>query len=332
MSMKRREFITLLGGAAATWSLATRAQQPERMRKIGALMNFAANDEEGKARVVAFAQALQKLGWTEGRNLRTDTRWAAADDADHYRRYSEELVALAPDVILASASPSVAALQRITRSIPIVFAYVIDPVGAGYVTSMARPGANITGFTSFEYSLSGKWLELLKEIAPNLSRVAVVREPSIASGIGQFAAIQSAASSSGVDLSAIDPRDAGEMERAIAAFASEPNGGVIVTASGSAVTHRELIISLMMRYHLPNVYPFRYYSAIGGLASYGPDSIEYFKLAATYVDRILRGEKPAALPVQAPTKYQLVINLKTAKALGIDVPATLLARADEVIE
>ena len=329
--MRRREFITLLG-SAATWPLAARAQHAgERMRRIGVLMNIPSNDEEGQARITAFAQALQKLGWTEGGNVRTHTRWAA-DDVDRYRRYAEELVALTPDVILASGSPSVEALLRVTRSVPIVFANVIDPVGAGFVTSMARPRGNTTGFTAYEYSISGKWLELLKEFAPNVTRIAVLREPSIAAGIGQFAAIQSAASSSGVELSAIDSRDTGEIERALAAFAHEPNGGVIITASSSAVTHRELIISLAMRYRLPNVYPFRYYPASGGLASYGPDTIAEFKRASVYVDRILKGEKPADLPVQAPTKYETVINLKTAKALGLSVPEMLLARADEVIE
>jgi len=263
--------------------------------------------------------------------VRTHTRWAA-DDVDRYRRYAEELVALTPDVILASGSPSVEALLRVTRSVPIVFANVIDPVGAGFVTSMARPRGNTTGFTAYEYSISGKWLELLKEFAPNVTRIAVLREPSIAAGIGQFAAIQSAASSSGVELSAIDSRDTGEIGRALAAFAHEPNGGVIITASSSAVTHRELIISLATRYRLPNVYPFRYYPASGGLASYGPDTIAEFKRASVYVDRILKGEKPADLPVQAPTKYETVINLKTAKALGLSVPEMLLARADEVIE
>ena len=330
MRMKKREFITLLGGAAA-WPLAARAQQREQVRKIGVLMNFPSGDEEGQARVTAFAQALQKLGWTEGKDARIDTRWAA-DDADRYRRYSEELLALTPDVILASGSPSVEALLRITRSVPIVFANVIDPVGAGFVTSMARPRGHVTGFTAFEYSISGKWLELLKEIRPNLTRVAVLREPSLAAGIGQFAAIQSAAASSGVELSAIDSRDAGEIERALGEFVHEPNGGVIITASSSAVTHRELIISLATRYRLPNVYPFRYYPASGGLASYGPDTIAEFKRASVYVDRILKGEKPADLPVQAPTKYETVINLKTAKALGLSVPEMLLARADEVIE
>ena len=329
--MRRREFIVLVGGGVAAWTLGAPAQQPERIRKIGVLMNLSSEDPEGQARVKAYTQALQKLGWIEGSNVHTETRWAA-DDADRYRRYSEELVALPPDVILASAGPSVAALQRVTHSVPIVFVNVIDPVGTGFVNSMARPGGNATGFTAFEYSLSGKWLELLKEIAPKLTRVAVLREPSSAAGIGQFAAIQAMASSSGVELSVIDPTDTSGIERAFAAFAHQPNGGVIVTASASAVAHRELIISLLMRYRLPNVYPFRYYGANGGLASYGPDSIEIYSRAAGYVDRILKGAMPANLPVQAPTKYRVVINLKTAKALGLSVPASLLARADEVIE
>jgi putative ABC transport system substrate-binding protein len=251
---------------------------------------------------------------------------AIADTQKNWSRW------LTPDVVLASGSPSVEALLRVTRSVPIVFANVIDPVGAGFVTSMARPRGNTTGFTAYEYSISGKWLELLKEFAPNVTRVAVLREPSLAAGIGQFAAIQSAASSSGAELSAIDSRDASEIERALAAFAQEPNGGVIIAASSSAVTHRELIISLALRYRLPNVYPFRYYPLSGGLASYGPDTIAEFKRASAYVDRILKGEKPADLPVQAPTKYEMVINMKTAKAIGIDVPPTLIARADEVIE
>jgi putative ABC transport system substrate-binding protein len=289
--MRRREFIAFVGGGVAASALAARAQQPERIRKIGMLMNFSAEDPEGQARVKAYAQALQKLGWIEGSNVRTETRWA--DDADRYRRYSEELVALAPDVIVASGSASVVALQRVTHSVPIVFANVIDPVGAGFVTSMARPGGNATGFTAFEYSLSGKWLELLKEIAPNLTRVAVLREPSNAAGIGQFAAIQAMASSSGVELSVIDPTDTSGIERAFAALAHQPNAGVIVTASASTAVHRELIISLLIRYRLPNVYYARYYSTNGGLASYGPDSIENFARAAGYVDRILKGAMPA---------------------------------------
>jgi putative tryptophan/tyrosine transport system substrate-binding protein len=331
--MRRREFIAVVGGGLAGWPLVARAQRLEQIRKIGTLVNFPSEDPEGQARVKAFAQTLQKLGWMEGNNIRTETRWAS-DDANRYHRYSEELVALAPDVILASGTPSVAALQRITHNIPIVFAVVIDPVGAGFVTSLARPAGNTTGFTAFEYSISGKWLELLKEIAPNLTRVAVVREP-MAAGIGQFAAIQTMAlaSSSSVELSLIDPSGAGrEIERAFAAFAHEPNGGVIVTAGSSSLTHRELIISLTMRYRLPAVYPFRFYTANGGLASYGPDAIDIYRRAAAYVDRILKGEKPADLPVQAPTKYEFLINLQTAKAIGLNLPPALLARADEVIE
>jgi putative ABC transport system substrate-binding protein len=330
--MKRREFIILLGGTALLVPRTAFAQTTRRMRRIGVLMNFEADEPEGQAREIAFAQELQKLGWTEGRNVQIDTRWAA-DDADRNRRYSAELVALAPDLILASASPSVAALQRVTRNVPIVFANVIDPVGAGYVASLARPGGNTTGFSAFEYSISGKWLELLKEIAPNVTRAAVLRDPALAAGIGQFAAIQALAPPSfGVEMSPIDVRDPGEIERAITAFASERNGGLIVTASPQAVKHRGLIISLATRYRLPNVYAFRYYPASGGLASYGPNAIDDYTRAAAYVDRILKGEKPADLPVQAPTKYELVINLKTAKALGLDIPATVLARADKVIE
>ena len=329
--MRRREFIRLIGAVAVVWPLAALAQQPKGIRRIGVLMNFRANDPEGQARVTAFVQGLQKLGWTDGRNVRFDSRWAE-DVTDGYRRYSEELVELNLDVILASASPSVAALQRVTRSVPIVFANVVDPVGAGYITSLARPGGNSTGFTAYEYSLSGKWLELLKEIAPNVTRVAVLRDAGASAGIGQFAAIQSSASSSRLELSAIDLRDVGETERAIIAFAREPNGGLIVTGSSPAIAHRELIISLATRYRLPNISPFRYHPAIGGLASYGPNSVDNYPRAAAYVDRILKGEKPADLPVQAPTKYEFVINLKPAKALGLTIPPTLLATADEVIE
>jgi putative tryptophan/tyrosine transport system substrate-binding protein len=274
---------------------------------------------------------LQKLGWNEGANVRTDVRWAG-DDAEQYRKYSEELVRLNPNVILASASPSVGALQRVTRSVPIVFANVVDPVGAGYITSLARPGGNTTGFTAFEYSIGGKWLELLKQIAPRVTRIAVIRDPAIAAGIGQFAAIQSAASSSTIELSVIDPRDAGELEQVLNTFAREPNGGVIVTAAASATAHKELLNSLAMRHRLPAIHAFRYMTLGGGLASYGPDTIDIFKRAAIYVDRILKGAKPSELPVQAPTKYELVINLKTAKAIGLTVPPSLLATADEVIE
>ena len=295
-------------------------------------MPLAVDDPEAKARLAAFLDGLQQLGWTDGRNVRIDTRWPGGD-ADRARKYAAELVALAPDVILASSTTGVAALQRITRSVPIVFASVIDPVGAGFVATMARPGGNTTGFSAFEYSLSGKWLELLKEIAPNLTRSAILRDPTLAAGIGQFAVIQAMAPPSlAVELAPIDMHDPGETEHAITAFAREPNGGLIVTASPLAATYRDLIISLATRYRLPNVYGFRYYPASGGLASYGPDTADEFKRAADYVDRILKGEKPADLPVQAPTKYQLVINLKTAKALGLVVPTALLARADEVIE
>jgi putative ABC transport system substrate-binding protein len=329
--MKRREFITLLGGAALVPGTAF-AQATDRMRRIGVLMHFEADEPEGQTRAMAFAQGLKTLGWTEGSNVHIDTRWSA-DDADRGRRYSAELVALAPHVILASASPSVAALQRVTRDVPIVFANVIDPVGAGFVASLARPGGNTTGFSAFEYSISGKWIELLKEIAPNVTRAAVLRDPALAAGIGQFAAIQALAPPSfGVELSPIDVRDPGEIERAITAFANEPNGGLIVTASPQAVKHHDLIISLATRYRLPNVYPFRYYPMSGGLASYGPNAIDDYARAAIYVDRILKGEKPADLPVQTPIKYELVINLRSAKALGLEVPTTVLARADKLVE
>jgi len=327
--VKRREFITLLGGAAAAWSLAAHAQQPDRMRRIGVLMNLAADDAEGQARIAAFVQALQRLGWSDGRNLRIDHRWAAGD-TDRFHRYAEELLALAPDVILAAATPSVQALQQATRTVPIVFAIVADPVGAGFVDSLARPGGNATGFTPFEYGISGKWLELLKEIAPRVTRVAVLRDLTI--GLGQLGAIQSVAPSLGVELTPIGVGDAGQIERTVAAFARSPNGGLIVTASTSAVIHRELIIALAARHKLPAVYYRRYFVASGGLMSYGPDFLDQFRSAASYVDRILRGEKPADLPVQAPTKHELTINLNAAKALGLDVPPMLLARADEVIE
>jgi putative ABC transport system substrate-binding protein len=330
--MQRREFITLLGGAAVAWPRAARAQQADRMRRVGVLDSRAADDPEGQARRAVFLEGLQELGWTDGRNVRIDYRWAAAD-VDRNRKYAAELVALAPDVILASASASVAALRQTTRTVPIVFVNVIDPVGAGLVASLARPGGSATGFTLFEYSLSGKWLGLFKEIAPNLTRIAIVRDPATSAGIGQFAVIQAMAPPSfGVELSLIDVRDPGEIERDVAAFARESNGGLIVTASSGAVVHRELIIMLAARHRLPAVYPFRYFVTSGGLISYGPDTIDQFRQAAGYVDRILKGEKAADLPVQAPTKYELAINLKTAKALGLTVPPSLLARTDEVIE
>jgi putative tryptophan/tyrosine transport system substrate-binding protein len=330
MTVDRREFITLLGGAAA-WPLAARAQQGERVRRIGVLLGFAADNTDGRARLAAFLQSLQQLGWTEGRNMRIDIRWGGGD-AERHRRYAAELVALAPDVILASSSPAVGPLLQATRTIPIVFTAVTDPVGAGFVDSVPRPGGNATGFTSFEYGNSGKWLELLKEIAPGVTRVAVLRDPAIAAGIGQLGAIQSAAPSLGVEVSALNVRDAGEIERAFAAFARSSNGGLIVTSSALAFVHRELIITLAAQHKLPAVYNNRFFVIGGGLISYGPDRFDQFRLAAGYVDRILRGEKPADLPVQAPTKYELTINLKTARALGIDVPPTLLALADEVIE
>ena len=327
--VKRREFVTLVGSAAVAWPLLAHAQQPKR--RIGVLMSTAADDREGQARHAAFVEALGQLGQTEGRNVRIDTRWPVGDAARG--KSAEELVALAPDVLFASGSANVTALQRITRSVPIVFANVIDPVGAGLVASLSRPGGNTTGFSSFDYSLSGKWLELLKEIAPNLTRIAVLRDPALAAGIGQFAVIQAMMPPSfGVELTTIDGRDPGEVELDVTAFAREPNGGLIVTASPSAVTHRDRIISIATRCRLPNVYAYPYYPTSGGLASYGPDPIDEHKRSAAYVDRILKGEKPADLPVQAPTKYEMVINLKTAKALGIIVPATVLARADQVVE
>jgi putative tryptophan/tyrosine transport system substrate-binding protein len=330
--MRRREFITLFGVAALAGPRAARAQQADRVRRVGVLMSRAAGDPEEQARLAGFLRGLQKLGWTDGRNVRIDYRWAAAD-ADRSRTYAAELVALAPDVILSSGSTSVAALLQTTRTVPIVFVNVVDPIGAGYVARLARPGGNATGFTAFEYSLSGKWLELLKEIAPTLTRIAILRDPALASGIGQFAAIQAMAPSSfGVELSPIDVRDGGEIERDVAAFARESNGGLIVTGSSSAAVHRELIVMLAARHRLPAVYPFRYFVTSGGLISYGPDPIDEFRRAASYVDRILKGEKAADLPVQAPTTYELAINLKTAKALGLTLPPSLLARADEVIE
>jgi putative tryptophan/tyrosine transport system substrate-binding protein len=300
--MRRRDFITLLGGAAA-WPLAARAQQPERMRRVGVLMNLAVGDPEGEARVAAFLQALQQLGWSDGRNVRIDYRWAVAD-VGRFHRYAEELVALAPDAILASGTPSVQALQQVTRTVPIVFAQVIDPVGIGFVASLARPGGNITGFSVFEYGLSGKWLELLKEIAPRVTRVAVLRDLTI--GLGQLGAIQSVAPSLGVELTPIGVRDADEIERGIMAFAQGANGGLIATGSTGALFHRGLIVALAARHRLPAVYFGRYFVTDGGLISYGPDFIDLFRRAAGYVDRILKGEKPVDLPVQAPTKYELV--------------------------
>jgi putative ABC transport system substrate-binding protein len=326
----RRAFITLLGGAAA-WPIAARAQQPERMRRICVLMNLAADDQQGQARLAGFQQALQQLGWSDGRNVRIDIRWPTTNDVD-IRRHAAELAALAPDAILAASSPALAALQQATRTVPIVFVNIIDPVGSGFVDSLARPGGNTTGFLLFEYSLSGKWLELLKQIGPNVTRAAVFRDTGNPSGNAQFGAIQIVAPSLGVEVSPINMRDASEIERVVVAFARSANGGLIVTGSPSAAVHRDLIIELAARGKLPAVYYSRYFVIAGGLISYGPDYADQYRRAAGYVDRILKGEKAADLPVQAPTKYELVVNLKTAKALGIDVPATLLARADEVIE
>jgi ABC-type uncharacterized transport system substrate-binding protein len=329
--MNRREVITLIGGAAVAWPLAASAQQPDRMRRIGVLMYFAAGDAEGQARLAAFAQALQQLGWSDGRNLRIDTRWATA--AGDIHRHAAELAALAPDVLVAgTGTPTVAPLLQATRTVPIVFVVVIDPVGAGFVASLAQPGGNATGFTIYEYSMSGKWLELLKEIAPRVTRAAVLRDPAVAFGTGQFGAVQIVAPSLGVEVSPIDVRDADEIERAITAFARGSDGGLIVTGSALANIHRKLITTLAARHRLPAIYAGRQMVTAGGLISYGPDLVDQYRRAAGYVDRILKGEKPADLPVQAPTKFELVINLKTAKALGLEIPPTLLARADEVIE
>jgi putative ABC transport system substrate-binding protein len=327
--VRRREFIGLLGGAAA-WPLVARGQQPERMRRIGVLSGVE-DDAEQRARLAAFLQGLQQLGWTEGRNVRIDTR-AGGGDATIISKYAAELIALAPDVILAIGNATVSPLLQATRTVPIVFPILIDPVGAGFVDSLARPGGNATGFILFEYGIAAKWLELLKQIAPGVTRAAVIRDPAVAAGIGQFGAIQSVAPSFGVELNPVNVRDAGEIERAVAAFARSSNGGLIVTGSALAVVHRALIVTLAARHKLPAVYFDRFFVTAGGLISYGTNQVDQFRRAAGYVDRILKGEKPADLPVQAPTKYELVINLKTAKALGLTVPPALLARADEVIE
>jgi ABC-type uncharacterized transport system substrate-binding protein len=328
--MRRREFIALIGGAAA-WPLAARAQQAERMRRIGMLLPGAADDAEFQTRIGAFLQGLERSGWTIGRNVRIDTRWAGADAAS-IRRHAVDLAALAPDVILAHGESTVAPLLQATRTVPIVFPVVADPVAAGFVDSLARPGGNSTGFMNYEYSMGGKWLELLKEIAPGVTSVAVLRDPGTPTGPAQFGIIQAVAPSLRVEVNPINVRDAGEIERAVTAFARSPNGGLIVTPGPGAQRHRDLIITLAARHKLPAVYHNRYFVTAGGLVSYGPDFIDQYRGAASYVDRILKGEKPADLPVQTPTKYDLVINVKTAKALGLEVPATLLARADEVIE
>jgi putative tryptophan/tyrosine transport system substrate-binding protein len=329
--MRRREIITLIGGAAVAWPLAARAQQSDRIRRVGVLMPLATDDLEAQARYAAFLERLQQLGWTDGRNVHVDARWSAGNAADT-RKYAEELVALAPDVILATGSPGIGSALQATRTIPIVFAIVPDPVGAGHVQSLSHPGGNATGFMMFEYSLCAKWLALLKEIAPGVTRAAVLRDPAIAAGIGQFAVIQSVAPSVGVDVSPVNITDAAEIERAVAAFAHSANGGLISTASALSAIHRDLVITLAAQHKLPAVYQERLYVAGGGLISYGPNFLDQFRRAAGYIDRILKGEKPADLPVQAPTKYDLVVNLKTAKGLGLDIPPAVLARADEVIE
>ena len=325
----RRDFISLLGGATA-WPRVARAQQGERMRRIGVLMNLASDDPEGQGRNAAFLQGLQESGWTVGRNVRIDYRWAAGD-AGRTRRYAADLVEMSPDVILASGGTMVGPLLQATRVVPIVFTLTPDPVGAGHVASLARPGGNATGFTQFEFGFSAKWLELLKQMSPSLTRVAMLRDPAIPAGLGQLGAIQTAAPSFGVEVGSIDVRDASEIERAVGAFA-RGSSGLIVLSSTNAIVHRELIVTLAARHQLPAMYFTRLFVTSGGLMSYGADTIDVHRQAAGYVDRILKGEKPADLPVQVSTKYQLVINMKTAKALGLEVPTTLLARADEVIE
>jgi putative ABC transport system substrate-binding protein len=330
--MRRRALIKLLGGAVAAWPLAARAQQSDRMRRIGVLVGGAAEDDPyTRARKAAFLQGLQQLGWTDGSNVRVEYRWGLGNDAN-IRKYAAELIGLGPDVILVFGSAAAAAMQQATRTIPIVFTAVVDPVGNGFVDSLARPGGNITGFMQFEYNLCGKWLELLKQIAPGLTRAVVFRNSAVAADIGQFAVIQSVAPLLGVEVTPVKGRDAVEIERSIADFARSPNGGLIVTASALAARHQHLLATLAAKYKLPAVYAGRAWVAADGLISYGPDLIDQTRRAASYVDRILKGEKPADLPVQAPTKYELVINLKTAKALGLEVPPMLLARADEVLE
>jgi putative ABC transport system substrate-binding protein len=329
--IRRRKFLATLGGAAAAWPLAARAQQAERIRRIGVLTPLAANDAEGQARLTAFAQGLHHWGWIVGQNVRIEYLWGDGK-LDTMRKYATELVALAPDVILAHSSTAVAPLLQATRTIPIVFTAVADPVGAGYVDSLARPGGNVTGFTVFEYSMGGKWLELLKEVAPRVTRAVVLRDSTIAAGPGLFGAVQALAPSVGVDVRPVDARDAGEIERAVTAFAQSPNGGLVVFGSPGATIHRDLIVTLAAKHRLPATYSARHFATAGGLITYGPDFHDQHRRAASYVDRILKGEKPADLPVQAPTKYELVINLKTAKTLGLTVPPSLLARADEVIE
>jgi ABC-type uncharacterized transport system substrate-binding protein len=328
--MRRREFITLLGGAAA-WPFAAQAQPVDRVRRAGMLLSGTADDPGWQARVAAFVQGLQQSGWIDGRNLQLDIRWSAGIAADALK-HAAELVALAPDVIVASGSSALGPLQQVTRTVPIVFVHVPDPVGGGFVDSLARPGGNATGFLLSEYGLSGKWLELLKEIAPGVTRAAIIRDSALSSGIGQFAAIQSVAPSLGVEVIPVGGPGAFEIERAVAAFARASNGGLIVTGGPLSVVNRDLIVALAARHKMPAIYFERHFVTFGGLISYGPDLVDQYRRSAAYVDRILRGEKPADLPVQAPTKYELVINLKTAKALGLEIPATVLARADGVIE
>ena len=329
--VRRRDFIKFIAGSAAAWPPVAQGQQLERVRRIAVLMNRTAGDPEGQARLAAFQQALQQLGWNDGGNVRVDIRWGE-DNIDRERRYAAELVALAPDIILASGTVSVTALQPVSGTVPIVFAVVTDPVGAGFVDNLAHPGGNITGFMIYEYSLAGKWLELLKQIAPHVTRVVVLRDPTNPSGIAVFGAIRATAQSLGMQVNPVGIRDAGEIERALATLAPSGQGGLIVTPNASGAVQRDFIVSLAARYKLPAIYPFRYLVQSGGLMSYGTDLVDQFRLAAGYVDRILKGEKPADLPVQAPTKYQMAINLKTAKALGLNVPNTLIGLADEVIE
>jgi putative tryptophan/tyrosine transport system substrate-binding protein len=328
--IRRRELVVALGSAAAAWPLAARSQPGERARRIGVLMNLSENDPEAQGLVAAFREGLAQLGWIDGRNVRIDYRWSAGD-LDRIRRYAAELVALPPEVILAYGGSTVGPLQQVTRTVPIVFVEVIDPVGAGFVMGLARPGGNTTGFSLFEFGIAGKWLELLKQITPHMTRAVVIRDPSSPGGGGQVGAIQALAPSLRVEVTSVGLRDAGEIQRAVT-VAREANGGLIVTVSPLATVNRELIITLAAQHRVPTVYPLRYFATSGGLSSYGPERLEPYRRAPSYVDRILKGEKPAELPVQPPTKYELVINLKTAKALGLEVPPTLLARADEVIE
>jgi putative tryptophan/tyrosine transport system substrate-binding protein len=328
--LKRREFITLLGGAAAAWPLAAQAQA-ERVRRVGVLQNFAADDAEGQVRLTAFGQGLQQLGWTVGRNLRIDYGWSVGD-AERIRKSVADIVALSPDIILAAGGRNMTVLQQANRTIPVVFVTISDPVSGGFVESMSHPGGNATGFSILEWSMTGKWLELLKQLVPQMTRVAVLRDPNNPGGTGQLGAIQGVAPTLGVAVTPVGIRDAVEIERGLMDFARSPNGGLIVTSSILTEVHRDLIIALAGRHRLPAIYSARYLVVAGGLLSYGPDLVDQYRLAAGYVDRILKGEKPANLPVQAPTKYQLVINLKTAKTLGLEVPPTLLASADEVIE